>query len=165
MKKYLVPLYQTFLSFVILCFLGVYSKAENTKTKWWQIIVPILASVFFIGICSYVIWYCYHHRCRNNQLQKQNPDTVETTYQELDVTKMNTEDNYQPLLYTTPNSNFELRPTEVDATYEELDTTKMNTEDNYQSLIVGVLSEDPENEDDSGYTDVKGDGPKIFVNC
>ena len=52
-------------------------------------------------------------------------NTVDSTYQELDLSKMEKEDNYQSL-----------RPKDetVDKTYQGLNLSKMNNEDNYQSL-------------------------------
>ena len=112
------------------------SCAANNETEL-HIIVAVLASVIFIGILSIIIW-CFRHRWFINGNPKRNPESetniVDTTYQELDLTKMNSEDNYQSLRFKTTQSNFEPQTTEVDTTYQQLDLSKMNTEDNYQSL-------------------------------
>ncbi len=51
---------------------------------------------------------------------------VDTTYQELDLTKMNKEDNYQSLRVNAASND-------DDSTYTELKKTR-DVEDNYQSL-------------------------------
>ena len=52
---------------------------------------------------------------------------VDTSYQELDILKMNQEDNYQSLLMNSAGNG-------IDSTYTELNTTR-DVEDNYQSLV------------------------------
>ena len=43
-------------------------------------------------LVAYIAWFC-HRRW----FTKRQPTEAETTYEELDLSKMNTEDNYQPL--------------------------------------------------------------------
>ena len=112
------------------------SCAANSEAKL-HIIVAVLASLIFIGILSIIIW-CFRRRWFRSRNLKRNPkletNSVDSNYQELDLTKMNSEDNYQSLRFKTPQSKFEPQTTEIDTTYQQLDVTKMNTEDNYQSL-------------------------------
>ena len=67
----------------------------------WYIIVLTLVSGFIAGILfSYIVW-CSHRRWFRNKKPQGNPDEQQTeadsTYQELDLSKMNHEDNYQSL--------------------------------------------------------------------
>ena len=55
---------------------------------------------------------------------------VDTTYQELDLTKMNKEDNYQSLRVNAASND---AANDHDSTYTELSKTR-DVENNYQSL-------------------------------
>ena len=101
--------------------------------------MAVVVFVVFIGIISYII--CFSGcRCFKSRKPKRNIESrtseVDQTYQELDLTKMDREDNYQSLTHknTRGQSKFEKPATEDDPTYQQLDLSKMNTEDNYQSL-------------------------------
>ena len=115
-----------------------------------RIIVGILSSFIFIGIISLIIWWAYHRWFKNrkpkqNQTNESQAIDLHHTYQPLDFSKMNTEDNYQSLTNSNPQlNNIEQQTTEIETTYEDLDVTKMNTEDNYQSLNMGASSPDAE---------------------
>ena len=110
-------------------------------------------SGIIIGILLSYIVCCSRRRWLRNRKPEQNPAAqtteADTTYQALDLTKMNTEDNYQSLRNTKPQSNPEPQRTEVDTTYQALDLSKMNTEDNYQSLRVNAASNKAVNDDES----------------
>ena len=136
-------------------------NAASGKTEL-RIIVGILSFLIFIGIISCIIWLVCRRWFKNSKPKRNYESQVtdlHTTYQELDLSKMNMEDNYQSLT----NRNLQLnnivpQTTEIETTYQDLDVTKMNTEDNYQSLNVGVSSVDAsESCDDCSYTDVKGE--------
>ena len=61
---------------------------------------------------------------------------MDTTYQELDLTKMNAEDNYQSLRVNAASNNAasnNAASNDDDSTYTELSKTR-DVEDNYQSL-------------------------------
>ena len=92
-----------------------------------------MSGIIIVILLSYIVW-CSRRRWLRNRKPEQNPQAqtteADTTYQALDLTKMNTEDNYQSLRKTKPQSN----PEPVDTTYQALDLSKMNSEDNYQSL-------------------------------
>jgi hypothetical protein len=77
-------------------------------------------------------------RCRRcwfrNRIPERNlePQTTEVdpTYQELDLSKMNKEDNYQPLRVNVARND---AANDDDFTYTELNQTR-DVENNYQSL-------------------------------
>jgi hypothetical protein len=76
-------------------------------------------------------------RCRRwfrNRRPERNPEPqtteVDTTYQELDLSKMNKEDNYQPLRVNVARND---AANDDDFTYTELNQTR-DVENNYQSL-------------------------------
>ncbi len=63
--------------------------------------VSLVSGIIIGFIFSYIVW-CSHRRWfSNNRKAERNPEPrateVDTTYQELDLTKMNKEDNYQSL--------------------------------------------------------------------
>ncbi|CAB4041646.1 ---NA---, partial [Paramuricea clavata] len=104
-------------------------EANRSGTVWYMVVV-ILVSGIIIGILlSYNIVSCSGRKFRNREPQSTlEPKTtkVDTTYQELDLSKMNTEDNnYQSLRVNAANDE--------DSTYTELSKTR-DVEDNYQSL-------------------------------
>ena len=89
-----------------------------------------------IGVLlSYIVW-CSHRRLFRNRKPKRKPDQqqneAESNYQELDVSKMNQEDNYQSLRRNVSRIN-DVTNDEDESTYTELSKTR-DVEDNYQSL-------------------------------
>ena len=91
-------------------------------------------SGIIIGILlSYIVWR-YHHCWFKNKTVERNPETqtteVDTTYQELDLTKMNKEDNYQSLKVNATSND---AANQDDSTYTQLTKTR-DVENNYQSL-------------------------------
>ena len=106
--------------------------------------MAVLVSVMFIGVLSFFIW-CLHRQWYRNRKRERNSELqtnmIDSPYQELDLTRKNTEDNYQSLRFKTPQSNFKPETTKVDTTYQQLDLSNMNTEDNYQSLMSCRVSE------------------------
>ena len=88
-----------------------------------------------VGILlSYVVYFS-HHRWFRNKKPEQNPDLPPTegdsTYQELDLTKMNTEDNYQSLTGISVKINCVAN--DDNSNYSELSKTR-DVENNYNSL-------------------------------
>ena len=112
-----------------------FSDDTSCKTEWY-IIVILLVSGSIIGVLLSHIVQCSHRRWFRNRKPKRNPDQqpteADSTYQELDLSKMNQEDNYQSL-----RGNVALRINDVtnddESTYTELSKTR-DVEDNYQSL-------------------------------
>jgi hypothetical protein len=96
--------------------------------------VLTLVSGFILGIIfSYIVW-CSRHRWLRNRKPERNSEPkiaeADTMYQELDLTKMNTEDNYQSLRVNTASNDV---ANDDDSTYTQLSKTR-DVEDNYQSL-------------------------------
>ena len=94
----------------------------------------ILVSGIIIGILfSYIVW-CSRRRWFRNRKPERNPEPqpteVDTTYQELDLTKMNTEDNYQSLRVNAASND---AANDDVSTYTELNKTR-DVGNNYQSL-------------------------------
>jgi H+/gluconate symporter-like permease len=92
-------------------------------------VVVILVSGIIIGILFSYIVSCFRRKFTSRKSHSNpEPETTEadTTYQELDLSKMNTEDNYQPLRVNAASYAEE-------STYTELSTTR-DVENNYQSL-------------------------------
>jgi hypothetical protein len=87
-----------------------------------------------IGIIfSYIVWCSHRRRFRNREPERNlepQPTEVDTTYQELDLTRMNTEDNYQSLRVNAASNNV---GNDDDSTYTEFSKTR-DVENNYQSL-------------------------------
>ena len=95
--------------------------------------VPLVSGII-IGILLSYIFLCSRRRWFKNKTVERNPDPqtteVDTTYQELDLTKMNKEDNYQSLEVNAASNDAE---NEDDSTYTQLTKTR-DVESNYQSL-------------------------------
>ena len=92
-------------------------------------------SGIIVGILVSYIASCSHRRWLKNRKSKRNPDQqpaeTDSTYQELELSKMNQEDNYQSLRGNVARIN---DVTNDDAsTYTELSKTR-DVENNYQSL-------------------------------
>ena len=92
-------------------------------------------SGLIVGVFLSYTASCSHRRCFRNRNPKRKPDQqpteADSTYQELDLSKMNKEDNYQSLkgnfarIYDVTNDD--------GSTYTELSGTR-DVENNYQSL-------------------------------
>jgi hypothetical protein len=83
------------------------------------------------------ILFSYIVSCSRRQFTSKKPQPnpklqteVDTTYQELDLTKMNAEDNYQSLRVNAASND---AANDDDSTYTELNKTR-DVENNYQSL-------------------------------
>ncbi len=91
-------------------------------------------SGIIIGLFLAYIVSCSHRRWFKNRKPERNlepqPTEADTTYQELDLSKMNTEDNYQSLRVNAASNDV---ANDNDATYTELNKTR-DVENNYQSL-------------------------------
>ncbi|CAB3986179.1 B-cell receptor CD22-like [Paramuricea clavata] len=103
----------------------------------WHIVVSLVSGVI-IGLflshivsCSRRRWFINRKPGRSSE-----PKTadIDTTYQELDLTKINTEDNYQSLRVNAASYDAGNRAAnDNDSTYTELNKTR-DVENNYQSL-------------------------------
>jgi MFS superfamily sulfate permease-like transporter len=98
-----------------------------------------LVSGIIIGLFIAYFLFCVRRHFYRNRKPKRNPEQqtteVDTTYQELDLTKMNTEDNYQSLRVNAAASNNAVIPVNDDeSAYTELNRGARDDENNYQSL-------------------------------
>ena len=88
-----------------------------------------------IGVLLSNIVQCSRRRWFRSRKPKRKPDKqpteADSTYQELDLSKMNQEDNYQSLRGSVARINDVTNNDE--STYTELSKTR-DAEDNYQSL-------------------------------
>ena len=114
---------------------------KNPRTlEIWHIVVSLFCGIIIGILVAYIAW-CSHRRwCKDRkpehheQSPEQQPAEAETTYEELDLSKMNTEDKYQSLrgnvsrIYDAVNND-------DDSTYTELNKIR-DAENNYQSLQV-----------------------------
>ena len=111
------------------------SSDDTTCGTEWHIIVVTLVSGIIVGVILSYIVQCSHRRCFRNRKPKQNPDQqpteADSTYQELDLSKMNQEDNYQSLRGNV--ARIDDVTNDDDSTYTELSKTR-DVENNYQSL-------------------------------
>ena len=111
-------------------------KAEQRnygETKWY-VMLGLIISGIIIGLFLAYILLCARRRWFTNRKfeQRVKPGTteVDTTYEELDLTKMKTEDNYQSLRVDVAIDNV---TNEDDLNYTTLSQTR-DVENNYQSL-------------------------------
>ncbi len=87
-------------------------KASSKDASWeieWYIVIVILVSGIIIGILlSNIVCRCRRSWFRNRRPER-NPEPqtteVDTTYQEVDLSKMNKEDNYYQSLRVNAASN------------------------------------------------------------
>ncbi|CAB4007476.1 ---NA---, partial [Paramuricea clavata] len=103
------------------------SNDTSCGTEWYIVVVTLVSGIIIGIFLSYIV-SCSRRKFRRRTQPQSNhePKTTEadTTYQELDLTKLNTEDNYQSLRVNA----------EEESTYTELNQTRDVEPDNYQSL-------------------------------
>ena len=106
----------------------------GTTVVAWQIVVALVSGVI-IGIAlSYIVFNSRRKFKRNRKSKsKAEPRTTEAeaTYQELDLSKLNKDDNNYESLQVAAASNYAMNG--EDSTYTELNKIR-DVEDNYQSL-------------------------------
>ena len=106
----------------------------SCKTEWYIIVVTLVCGIITGVLLSYIVW-CSHRRWFRKRKPKGKPDEqpteADSTYQELDLSKMNQEDNYQSLRGNVARINDVTNDDE--STYTGLSKTR-DVEDNYQSL-------------------------------
>lgn len=108
---------------------SISEKSKCSKCEWFIIVVSLLSGIF-IGVCLSCGIFPYFRRRSSTKRKSERKSTEQvenSTYQELDLTKINTKEDYQSLKKAKSQLS--------DSTYETLDLSKMNTpEENYQSL-------------------------------
>ncbi|XP_028399296.1 Schwann cell myelin protein-like isoform X2 [Dendronephthya gigantea] len=108
------------------------AASNDSETKWYIVLVSLLSGIIIGILLSYIV-FCYHSKFRNKK-REQKPDSptsqVDPTYQELDVKKMNKEENYQSLRVNAARND---GVNDGDSTYTELNRTR-DVDSNYQSL-------------------------------
>ena len=106
---------------------------NDGETKWY-ITMVILVSGIIIGILFSFIFVYSRRKFRKRKPLQSNPKTptsqVDLTYQELDLKKMSTEENYQSL---TVNATRNDGGNNDESTYTDLAKT-IDDENNYQPL-------------------------------
>ncbi len=99
----------------------------------WHIVVSLLSGIIIGFLLSHIV-SCSRRRWFKNKKRQPSPEAqatdVDTTYQELDLSKMNKEDNYQSLRVNAANNDV---ANDGDSTYTELNKAR-DVENNYQSL-------------------------------
>ncbi len=99
----------------------------------WHIVVSLLSGIIIGFLLSHIV-SCSRRRWFKNKKRQPDPKAqttdVDTTYQELDLSKMNKEDNYQSLKVNAANNDV---ANDGDSTYTELNKAR-DVENNYQSL-------------------------------
>jgi hypothetical protein len=103
----------------------------------WHIVVTLVSGIIIGILFSYIVWYSHRRWCRNRTPDR-NPEPkiteADTTYQELDLTKLNAEENYQSLKVNNVSYDAGKRAAnDDDSTYTELSKIR-DMENNYQSL-------------------------------
>ncbi len=98
-------------------------------TEWYIVVVTLVSGIIVGILLSYIVLRS-HRRWFRNRSPERKPEPqateVDTTYQELDLSKLNKEDNYQSLRVNAASNDEE-------STYTELNKTR-DVENNYQSL-------------------------------
>ena len=110
------------------------SSAETVVV--WHIIVSLVCGIIIGILFSYIVSCSCRRWFRNrNRKPEQQPTEADTTYQELDLTKLNAEENYQSLKVNNVSYDAGKRAANDDdsSTYTELNKTR-DMENNYQSL-------------------------------
>ena len=107
---------------------------ETSSTEWYIVVVSLVSGIV-IGLFLAYILLCVRRRWFRKREPGQNPEAqtteVDPTYQELDLTKMNKEDNYQSLRVNAAVSDQDANGSE--STYTELSKTR-DVENNNESL-------------------------------
>ena len=122
-----------------MCFLGEASSSKKVNPEnsdivvVWHIMVSLILGVVIGCLLSYIV-SCSRRKFRRKKPQQSNREPskpqVDKTYEELDLTKLNKEDDYQSL---TVNQSAKNDSGKDDSTYTKLSKTR-EAENSYQSL-------------------------------
>jgi MFS superfamily sulfate permease-like transporter len=81
------------------------SSAE-TVVVVWHIVVTLVSGIIIGILFSYIVW-CSHRRWFRSRKPEPQTTEADTTYQELDLTQMNKEENYQSLRLNIASNDYE----------------------------------------------------------
>ena len=101
----------------------------------WHIVVSLVSGVIIGILVGYIAWFSHRRWFSKRKAERtsyQQPTEAESTYEELDLSKMNTEDNYQALRGNIVKIDDAVN-NDDDCTYTELNKIR-DVENNYQSL-------------------------------
>ena len=128
---------------------NVDSESSAGTVVAWHIVLSLVSGIIIGILLCHIIWYSRHRWFRKRK-PEQNPEgqttEADTTYQEIDLSKMNTEYNYQSLRGNAAGD-------EDDSTYTDVIKTR-DVEYNCQSLKGNAANNDAGDEEDSTYTDL-----------
>ena len=118
---------------------GVVGEKNPRTLQIWHIVVPLVSGIIIGILVAYIAWcsrrrWCKNRKPEHHEQSPEQPAEAETTYEELDLSKMNTEDNYQSLRGNVSWID-EVVNNDDDSTYTELNKIR-DVENNYQSLQV-----------------------------
>ena len=106
-------------------------ELQNYGAEWYIVIVSAVSAFIIRILISCIFCKFKSRRSRlNGEILK---GQVDKTYQELDLTKVNTEDNYQSLTGGARVATRNVIVSEDNSTYTKLSETR-DVEDNYQTL-------------------------------
>jgi hypothetical protein len=103
----------------------------SSGTEWYIVVVSLVSGIIIGILLSYIV-LCYRRKLRSTKSQSKTEPQDDKTYQDLDLTKMNTEveDNYESVTVNIASND---TAKDDDSTHTELNSNK-DVENNYQSL-------------------------------
>ena len=134
------------------------NSASGATVAVWHIVVSLISGIV---VCIFVFYIVRRSRRRSFKREpgaKSERTVDDSIYQDLDHTKMGTEDNYQSLTGNVARRNKvaddDYENAESPDDYQDLDVTNMNIADNYQSLTgdAGARINYATDNDDATYT-------------
>ncbi len=139
-QRFSMPMFKSFYGLVFCSFQYFYlaNTAANNEDGGtvvvWHIVVSLLSGIIIGFLLSYIV-SCSRRRWFKNKKREPNPEAqttgVDTTYQGLDLSEMNKEDNYQSLIVNAASND---GVNDDESTYTELNKAR-DVENNYQSLM------------------------------
>ena len=110
------------------------SNCTTPGTEWYIVVISLLSGIIVGVLLSYIAQCSYRRWLRKGKPEQNtdhHPTEADSTYQELDLSKMNKEDNYQSLKGNVTRINDVAN--DDDSNYTDLSKTR-DVENNYQSL-------------------------------
>ncbi|CAB4004031.1 High Incidence of Males (increased X chromosome loss) [Paramuricea clavata] len=78
----------------------------SSGTEWYIVLVSLVSGIIIGILLSYIV-SCYRRKLRSTKSQSNTEPQDDATYQGLDLTKMNPEDNYESLRVNTASNDTE----------------------------------------------------------